>query len=915
MNWLLWVAALLFVFKAYPLSIFFLVLYLFFWFAKNFKLEAKNGESAQTSISVKSSKIGLSFGELADLLVLRRELERLRDAGKIDLEIFRQLSLEVNQLEEHFFKEHGVFPDNDLWNERKEVAWDLLNAYADSPLGPAPWRMPGDDRVDRSVEEAKGDKELAAIEYTDRTPEEKTKTHDLPVQPETPAEITRPKAAATAGFSEPKIELPLEAIEPSTADAPNDQTKALTAAFRTIAEEPLIPFTGPDQIQSPAEAAVESAPTINSPPDIENYAWQRHEPGPLEKALKAISGWHALAAPFLVQNIGWFIGVFLFIAGSIFLVSYSTGYLKSLIVFLTFFLFTLFLLWGGYQLRRKRPDLAVSSDVVLILSLLMVPLTTATVTRLLISSETLLLKIVSGLLAAVEFGAFYFAATLVSALMDRSLQGRLPKIFLALTFAQLLLAMLNAFPYWPLLALSHGMLFMLLGIGIHRFVKDWLQSIFVDQRKIAYFAAGMLVYAALVSFVHLTYGAVSEIRLPSGYYGPFLIILCGLLFYVDAQFKQWTQANPTLSRFSFFVYGLSLVALYWVAENQIATVITLILAIALYALVIRNYLTLTPLYLFLGCCFWLYQLTVLRHVPNAAYFLTALPGLAGLYRLAYWASIQRRSAYLALIVYRVLYGLAILLTLWSLARSEPGILAMSSAAASGMLFYFALKSAPEYLFTERDRLPETLEHGRYRNLLDSAWFYLLPVLAAAAVYYAPPLTGLTGTTQFAFAALIIVGFWGAKGLLLYARQFATDRGETLERQFNAALLTFFAAALPVFWMSRPEQALWLGCAGLTMLWFSLKLEVRGLFYVMLGCSVGAAVICKLTYFPWPTIGLTHMLLASGLWGFLKYLQFLDQLPSAVLRREQSAIRSSLRPSFKLLWLLPVNAKTGDEQDA
>jgi hypothetical protein len=883
MNWLIWIVLALLFFKTPSVGITLLILYGLFQLARRLSQSAIPGipdqERPEIDRELPSSLFGLTFGQLADLLVLRRELNRLLAAEKIDPETHRQLILEVDRLEDRFFADHGVVPGNARWQERKEAAWDTLNTYADEPLGSAPWRAPVDPFADQALAEKEGQPIEIEPAAQNNSGEIITPIFELPEQPKIPAEdfesMTEalPTTEAAARLSEPKIQLTLENAE--------------TEAF----------------------------PPVKALPDDENYAWQRHEPGLLEKTLKTVSGWHALAAPFLVQNIGWFIGVFLFIAGSVFLVSYSTGYLKSLIVFLTFFLFTLFLLWGGYHLRRKRPDLSISSDVVLILSLLLIPLTTATVTRLLISSETLLLKIASGLLAAVEFGAFYFAATLVSAMMDRSLQGKLPKLFLTLTFAQLLLAILNVFPYWPLLAISHGILLALLSIGVYRFVNEWLHSIFLDQRKIAYFASGLLVYGALVSFVHLTYGAAGKISLPAGYYGPFLMTLCGLLFYVDAQFKQWTRSNPTLSRFSFFIYGLSVLALFWVAGQQTATLITLILAIALYALVIWNYLTLTPLYLFLGCCFWLYQLVVLHHVPEAAYFLAALPGLAGLYWLAHWAMSRRRSAYLALIAYRVLYALAVLLTLWSLAQSKPGMLAMSSSVASGMLFYFALKSAPEYLFTVREQMPEAFDSKRYRNLLDSAWFYLLPALAAAAAYYAPPLTGWTSITQFAFTALPVVGFWGGKGLVLFATQLPSGPVQNLERQFNAALLTLAAAALSIFWMNPLEQALWLGFAGWIMLWFSLKLRVRWLFYLMLGAFGGAAAICKLTYFPWPTTGLTHMLLATGLLLFLKYFQFLDRLPAAALKRQQAEIRARLKPSFRLLWRFPVNVRTGAEQDA
>ncbi|MGJ0483449.1 MAG: hypothetical protein ACR65R_02810 [Methylomicrobium sp.] len=883
MHWLIWIVLAMLLFKAPPTGTVFLILYGLFLFARRLFQPVTQDIPEQVSLDsnhqIPPFELGLTSSQLADLLVLRRELNHLLVTEKIDPESYRQLNLKIDRLEDRFFANHGVVPGNDLWQERKDAAWDILNAYADEPLGPAPWRNLVDSFAGQILDEEGQNLAIEHIIQGDSA-EIISPLSELPEQPDIPAEeiipLTAPLPAtlAAARPSEPGLELAEEAAETET-------SRDVSAAA----------------------------------PETENYAWHRHEPGLLEKTLKTLSGWHALAAPFLVQNIGWFIGVFLFIAGSVFLVSYSTGYLKSLIVFLTFFLFTLFLLWGGYQLRRKRPDLSMSSDVVLILSLLLIPLTTVTVTRLLISSETLLLRIVSILLAMVEFGVFYFAATLVSAMMERSLQGRLPKIFLLLTFLQLLLALLNAFPYWPLLAVSHGMLLALLGVGVYRFVNDWLHSIFIDQRKIAYFASGILMYAALVSFVHLTYGAVDEIRLPTGYYGPFLIVLCGLLFYVDAQFKRWTRSNPTLSRFSFFIYGLSILALFWVAGQQTASLITLILAIALYALVIWNHLTLTPLYLFLGCCFWLYQLAVLRHVPEPGYFLAALPGFIGLYWLARRAMIQRRSAYLVLIVYRVLYAFAICVTVWSLTRSEPGILAMSSAVASGVLFYFALKSAPEHLFTVREQIPEDFDVGRNRNLLDSAWFYLLPGLAAATAYYAPSVTGLTRITQFAFAALPVAGFWGSKGFLLFAAQLPTGPAENLERQFNAALLTLAAAALPVFWMNPSEQALWLGLAGSLMLWFSLKLQVRWLFYMMLGCFGGLAVICKLTYFPGPTSGLMPMAVATVLWLFLKYLQFLERLPVAALKRQQAAIRASLRPSFKLLWLFPVNAGAGAGQDA
>ena len=51
--------------------------------------------------------------------------------------------------------------------------------------------------------------------------------------------------------------------------------------------------------------------------------------------------------PFLVQNIGWFVGAFLFLAGTVFLVAYTSGYLKAAVVFGSLFAYAAFLTWSG----------------------------------------------------------------------------------------------------------------------------------------------------------------------------------------------------------------------------------------------------------------------------------------------------------------------------------------------------------------------------------------------------------------------------------------------------------------------------------------------------------------------------------------------------------------------------------------
>ena len=77
-----------------------------------------------------------------------------------------------------------------------------------------------------------------------------------------------------------------------------------------------------------------------------------------ERLVETVSGWPKLAAPFLVQNIGWFVGAFCFIAGTIFLVSYTTGFANALAVLGSLAVYTGLMLWAGFQMRERRPGLA-----------------------------------------------------------------------------------------------------------------------------------------------------------------------------------------------------------------------------------------------------------------------------------------------------------------------------------------------------------------------------------------------------------------------------------------------------------------------------------------------------------------------------------------------------------------------------
>src|SRR5262245_55842412 len=426
-----------------------------------------------------------------------------------------------------------------------------------------------------------------------------------------------------------------------------------------------------------------------------------------------MAGWPALLAPFLVQNIGWFIGGLCFVAGSIFLVTYTTGFAKTLTSFAVLSVYTLLLLWAGYQIRRRQPALEMSSNALLILGLLLVPLNVTAAVRLLLTAQMSPGLLALGLLAtALGVGGLYVTAMLVSSVLDRTLQHQHPRIFLALAAVQLAVPLLALRPFWPLLMLCQGVVLALLAYGVVFFTRDWLHAIFIERRILAYYAAGTLVYAALVSFVHVTWGYQEVLRLPPGYYGPLLIVVCGLLFYVDAHLKQWRQQAAVLSHLSFGLYGLSIIALLLAVKTPPALLCTLILAVVLYGFVTWQYATLPPLYLLLGCAGWLYYEVILHHLPYAWYFVGSLPAWVGLWAASRWALRQRATTF-ALVGYRVLVVAMLSVAAWSVVQAQPGWVALATALLVMVGAFATPRVLPMPLFNRRQT--EGAEEGGRRS--------------------------------------------------------------------------------------------------------------------------------------------------------------------------------------------------------
>ncbi len=802
-------------------------------------------ESPMESRSVHSTPV-LGGGryvpaDLENLLLLRLELQRLADAGALEQERHRQLSDDLDRLWEQHLRKGGVAPDSEVWRLRRALAWNLLAQGVETPPGAPPWQP-------------------AASALSVKAP----------------SPLVGEGWGGRANRFSPS--LTLEPLEPPPVASP---------------EPPLPPPPVPALHQ---RSVAPPAPEARWEEPVPAADWRPAAPSPLEQVLRALSGWPRLIAPFLAQNIGWFIGGFCFIAGALFLIANTTGFVNALVVLASLLGATAFLIWAGYQFRRKRPELGVASGVLLTLGLLLGPLDLAVAVRLASASASGgLLLIVSLLIVVGVLAAFAWAAILVSGLMDRALMGRYPWLLTTLAAMQLAAPLAAVAPGWPGLAALHGVLLGVLGYGLRTFAGEWLRRLFVDQWLITYYAAGLLVYTAAVSFVHLTW--FWPTLLPTGYTGPFLMALCGLLFPVDAALKDWVHKYAFLSRFSFALYGLSAVAVAVAIQTTPTAILTLALGAVLYGWVTWRYRTLPPLYLLFGCVAGLYGYGILNLLPPAWHGLTSLPGLLALLGLCRWARSRSRAIALQCLI---AFGLLLVgLTTWSLVWSAPGWLGFATAATAALLAYVAARLALA--------VPEA----------DPRWAWadgVVVALATTAVAYAPGWMPLVWETRTAFGWLTLAVLWAALGL--------HDRQQTPISQtvFVAGALLNIMLALALsglaLWptlLGRWEPILLLALAGTLLLWLSLGLRQRILFYGVLACAGSVGVAVKLGYFPGPSTGLAQFAAVLVLWASLWWLDWSSPIRQVLLADAEpeesvspslaSLIRAPLEQAMVLLWAI------------
>ena len=96
--------------------------------------------------------------------------------------------------------------------------------------------------------------------------------------------------------------------------------------------------------------------------------------------METTSHWSSLLKPFLIDNVGWFVGAFLIVAGfAVLIVAFSENIGENPLLKWSLTWSTLAAVAGGffgtaYTMRVKYPELATASNVLLTLVGLLIPL-------------------------------------------------------------------------------------------------------------------------------------------------------------------------------------------------------------------------------------------------------------------------------------------------------------------------------------------------------------------------------------------------------------------------------------------------------------------------------------------------------------------------------------------------------------
>lgn len=175
-----------------------------------------------------------------------------------------------------------------------------------------------------------------------------------------------------------EAQAPVVRHPPAPASAPGHQIPSPGGRARAWAEK-----------QQQVEPVSESLAALEAPIEwttddqtaaAPSFAEEEEAPSPAQRLIESASQWSKILKPFLVDNVGWFIGAFLIIAGFVVLITTfwqnieTNEILKFSLVYFSLVGTTGLFFALAYFMRVKHSELETSSNVLLIIVALLIPL-------------------------------------------------------------------------------------------------------------------------------------------------------------------------------------------------------------------------------------------------------------------------------------------------------------------------------------------------------------------------------------------------------------------------------------------------------------------------------------------------------------------------------------------------------------
>jgi hypothetical protein len=787
------------------------------------KAAAKNNASVELD-----DKRQRAYKEMTQLALLALELKQYLKAGEISQTEYDnwQQSIAVRERELCNYLCPGEYAQNSYL----EQAWKILTHHSNLNLPEPPWRkVPEEFATETSVDSTDAESVLAEIESIKTEP-----IQQEIIETEIVIQAPAPSSSATVVANQAEI---IESAQPEIISEPFFSVETvLTEQIETDS------IFEPETINEPEPVVKLRSFTEAKPPSKLKQLFSKVKNINFGQIVSQII-W-----PFLWQNIGWFIAGFCIVFGSVYIVAYSSGFFKGLMILLSLSLYSGMLLLCGYQIRLKRPQLYISSYVSVTLAVLLIPLIFTVAANLLATTESTLQLILSLIISFVLILASIYVMQFATGLIERDLPKQYNYFFIGLAAGQYFTPAISQ-QHWLLLAILHLALASVLIYALQLCNRNWLQEIFLDKHKTSYYLVGTLFYATLVSFIYLT--SVSRIVLPAGYYGLCLIIFCAALFYIDRSIQTWLRKPALLNHLSFVIYGLSVVAILiatsqnnW--DNNFILTTTLLFSTLLYAAMLWSYLSYPPLYLFLTSGCWLYASFILSYFNHDLYFLLSLPLFYGLKKL-YNFALYRQAEQLAVICYRFLLSGIILLLAFSLYSANPSMTAMLTPLMAAVVIY---KIISQQEWEESKKL---------------AYFNI--GLVTLSAYYTPLLIHSNADCQFSILLIVLAAGW----LFLAVKN--KHNSLYFDVLLNSVLLSL---ALSIGLACQESNTLFfpsiLIASGIILAATSLILFIQKLFYGFLILLGFGAVLIRKLYFPAPS-GLGSIIIVFVLYGMLWFFKY------------------------------------------